>query len=56
VRFEPNCERAGHVSGVKFGIITGFSSRATTLVSVFWKENLWTTEWVDDLEVINESR
>ena len=55
VRFAPNCERAWYLPNLKVGIVKEKHS-TEPLVSVFWKEDLITGEFEDDLEVINESR
>ena len=55
VRFAPNCERAWFLPNAKLGIVKEKHS-TEPLVSVFWKEDLITGEFEDDLEVINEGR
>ena len=55
VRFAPNCERAWFLPNAILGIVKEKHS-TEPLVSVFWKEDLITGEFEDDLEVINESR
>ena len=55
VRFAPYCERAWFLPNAKLGIVKEKHSTGP-LVSVFWKEDLITGEFEDDLEVINEGR
>jgi len=55
VRFAPNCERAWFLPNATVGIVKEKHS-TKQLVSVFWKVDLTTGEFEDDLEVINESR
>ena len=55
VRFAPNSERAWFLPNAKLGIVKE-KHPTEPLVSVFWKEDLITGEFEDDLEVINESR
>ena len=55
VRFALNCERAWFLRNAKLGIVKERHS-TEPLVSVFWKEDLITGEFEDDLEVINEGR
>ena len=55
VRFAPNSERAWYLPDAKLGIVKEKHS-TEPLVSVFWKEDLTTGEFEDELEVISEGR
>ena len=54
VRFAPNSERAWYLPDAKLGIVKEKHS-TEPLVYVFWKEDLTTGEFEDELEVISES-
>ena len=55
VRFAPKSERAWFLPNAKVGIVKEKHS-TEPLVHVFWKEDLITGEFEDDLEVICENR